>query len=189
MNLFFDFLPIILFFIAYKWFGIYVATAVLMLATTVHVGVLWALKNKVEKMHLITLACVLIFGSATLIAHDPVFIKWKPTIIYWLLGIAFLFSALCGKRTLTEKLIDSKIQLPQKNWQTINHFFSGFFIIMGALNLFVAYEYTTAVWVQYKLFGTLALTLCFMLMISGLMLKYSKDTPQIPEPLTKNPNG
>jgi intracellular septation protein len=194
MNLLFDFLPIILFFIMYQWYGIYAATAVIILSTTLHFGLTLMMKNKVEKIQTFTLIAVVLFGGATLIHHDPLFIKWKPSIIYWVMSAAFLFSSFFGEKTLTEKLIDTKINLLPSNWHRINHLFSGFFCLMGGLNLYVAYHYNTHVWVHYKLFGTLGLTLLFMMLIAAMMLRYNRDkdlnsSVTIDNPVTNQKNN
>lgn len=162
MKLLFDFFPILLFFITYKLYGIYYATAVAMVSSLIQV-IFFRLKyQRYEKMHLIGLVIIFVLGSATLILHDPWFIKWKPTGIYWLTALVFLGSRFIGNRTLIQKMIEHNIQLPMQTWYRLNYAWSVFFILMGIINLYVAYHYSTDVWVNFKLFGGAGLTLLFV---------------------------
>lgn len=162
MKMFFDFLPIILFFAAYKWAGMYVATAVAIAATFGQVGFIWLRHRRVEKMHLVTLGVIVFFGGATLLLHDPVYIKWKPTVVDWLFAAAFLGSRVLTGKTLTEHTMGHAITLPTPVWSRLNLAWALFLTVMGALNLFVAYRYSNDIWVDFKLFGSLGLTLVFI---------------------------
>jgi intracellular septation protein len=166
MKLLFDFFPILLFFICYKFFGIYAATAVAMVASLVQV-IFHRLKHqRYEKMHLVSMTLILVLGGATLFFHNPWFIKWKPTGIYWLSSLVFLGSAFIGKKTLIEKMMDGNVNLPKKIWSRLNLAWAIFFILMGALNLYVAYNYDTDIWVNFKLFGGAGFTLLFVFLQS-----------------------
>ena len=158
----FDFFPIVLFFIGYKFFGIYNATAVAMAASIAQVLYFRIKYQHYEKMHLISLALILVLGGATLFFHDPWFIKCKPTGIYWLTTIVLLASRIFGNKTLTQKMMESNIHLPTKIWYQLNYAWAGFFALMGILNLYIAYHYTTDTWVNFKLFGGVGLTLIFI---------------------------
>jgi intracellular septation protein len=172
MKLLFDFLPIFLFFVTFKLFGIYVATAVAMGASLLQV-VLYRLKNKrFESMHVITFFSILILGGATLLLHNEIFIKWKPTILYWILGLVFLTSSVFAQKTVIQRLMESSIQVPTPIWQRLNISWSIFFFLLGALNLFVVYHYSTNTWVNFKLFGTFGLILLFVILQSLYMSKY-----------------
>lgn len=162
MKLLFDFFPIVIFFVCYKYFGIYVATAVAMLASLMQVLFFRLKHQRYEKMHLISFALVMVLGSATLFFHNPWFIKWKPTGIYWLSSMIFFGSAFIGEKTITQKMMGSNISLPPKIWARLNMAWAIFFIIMGALNLYVAYNYNTDAWVNFKLFGGAGITLVFV---------------------------
>lgn len=163
MKFIFDFLPILLFFVAYKTYDIFVATAVAIVATLIMVAVFWLKHRRVEKMHLITLAIITVFGGATLIFKDPTFIKWKPTVAYWLFAVAFLGSQYIGDRSITQRMMGHAITAPERVWKRLNLSWAIFFIIMGFLNLYVAFNYPEDTWVNFKLFGLMALSIIFIL--------------------------
>ncbi|MCC5014918.1 MULTISPECIES: septation protein A [Legionella] len=162
MKLLFDFFPILIFFISYKLFGIYNATAIAMGAALIQVAFYRLKHQRYEKMHLISLALIFILGGATLFFHNPWFIKWKPTGIYWLTSLVFLGTSFIGKKPLIQKMMDGNISLPQKIWYRLNYAWAAFFVVMGGLNLYVAYFYSTDVWVNFKLFGGAGFTLIFV---------------------------
>ena len=162
MKLLFDFFPILIFFICYKFFGIYTATAVAMIASVAQVMFHRLKHQHYEKMHLISMGLIIVLGGATLIFHNPWFIKWKPTCIYWLSSVVFLGSSFIGKKTLIQKMMEGNINLPPKIWNRLNIAWSTFFLLMGTLNLYVAYHYDTDVWVNFKLFGGAGFTLLFV---------------------------
>ena len=162
MKFLFDLFPIILFFIAYKMYDIYVATAVAIAAAFVQTGLFWLKNRRFEKMHLITLAILIVFGGLTLILRDPVFIKWKPTVVNWLFGATFMGSRFIGDKTLVERMMSHAITAPVAVWQRINWAWVIFFISMGILNIYVAYNYSEEAWVNFKLFGMMGLTLVFV---------------------------
>lgn len=162
MKLLFDFFPILVFFACYKFYGLYSATAVAMVAAVVQV-ISYRLKHqRYEKMHLISLVLIVVLGGATLIFQNPWFIKWKPTGLYWLSSILFLGSSFIGKKPLIQKIMDGNIVLPPKIWTRLNYAWSAFFMIMGAVNIYVAYHFTTDFWVTFKLFGGIGCTLLFV---------------------------
>lgn len=164
MKLFFDFFPIFIFFLSYKLFGIYNATAIAM-ATSLFQVLFHRLKHKrYEKMHLISLGLIFVLGGATLFFHDPWFIKWKPTGLYWLTALVFFMTQLLGKKPLIQKMMEGNICLPQKIWGRLNYAWAVFLIVMGSVNLYVAYYYSTDFWVNFKLFGSTGLTLIFVVM-------------------------
>lgn len=163
MKLLFDFFPILLFFIVYKLTDIYTATAVAMVASISQVAFYRLKFQQYEKMHLISLAIIVVLGGATLFFHNPWFIKWKPTGIYWLSAIVFFSSSFIGKKPLIQKMMEANVRLPGKIWHRLNSAWALFFILMGAVNLYVAYNYDTDAWVNFKLFGGVGLTLLFVL--------------------------
>jgi len=175
MKLLFDFFPILIFFVCYKFFGIYTATAVAMVASLVQV-VFHRLKHQqYEKMHLISLSLIMVLGGATLFFHNPWFIKWKPTGIYWLSSLVFIGSAFIGKKTLIQKMMEGNISLPPNIWGRLNIAWAMFFIIMGALNLYVAYYYDTDFWVNFKLFGGAGFTLIFVFFQALYLTRHIAD--------------
>jgi intracellular septation protein len=175
MKLLFDFFPIVLFFIVYKFFGIYTATAVAMIASLSQVA-LYRLKfQHYEKMHLFSLAIIMLLGGATLFFQNPWFIKWKPTGIYWLSALVFFSSSYIGSKPLIQKMMETNINLTTKIWYRLNLAWTLFFIVMGALNLYVAYHYDADVWVNFKLFGGVGFTLLFVLIQAFYLTKHTDE--------------
>lgn len=164
MKLFLDFLPIILFFIAYKIGGIYYATAIAMIASLLQVVFHRVRYKHFEKTHLISFFVILFSGGATLFFRDPMFIKWKPTSIYWIASFAFIFSAFFGKKPLIQRMLEANVSLPANIWLRLNYAWCLFFAFMGSANLYVAYHYSTDTWVNFKLFGCTGMTLVFILL-------------------------
>ena len=163
MKMLMDFFPIVLFFIAFKLAGIYVATAVAMAATLVQIAWLYFRHGKVEPMQWVSLAIITFFGGATLLTHDETFIKWKPTILYWLMGGVLLIGQLVFKRNLLMKLMSAQMRLPDPIWFRMLFAWVAFFAFMGLANLWVAFNFDTDTWVNYKLFGGMGLMLVFVL--------------------------
>lgn len=175
MKLLLDFFPVLLFFIAYKLHDIYFATAVIIAATFVQVGYVWLTSRKVETMHLVTLALIVVFGGATLWLQDEAFIKWKPTVINWLFGVGFLLTQLFGRKTLVERMMGGNVSLPDVVWPRLNLVWGLFFLAMGCVNLYVVYHFDTETWVNFKLFGMLGLTLAFVLAQGFWLSRYLPD--------------
>lgn len=174
MKFLFDFLPILLFFIAFKLYDIYVATAVAIVVSVIQVGWLWLQYRRVERMPLITLALIVVLGSATLLLHDENFIKWKPTAVNWLFGVVFLGSQFIGKRPLIERMMGGNMELPAAVWVRLNLAWAVFFVAMGLANLYVAFNFDTATWVDFKLFGMLGLTLVFVVAQAFYLARHLK---------------
>jgi intracellular septation protein len=163
MKILFDLFPVVLFFIAYKVYDIYVATAVIMAACLVQVAGYWLVKRRVEKVHFWTLIAVLVFGGATLILDNPDFIKWKPTIVNWGLGVVFLFSAYVGQNPLVKRMMQSALDMPLEKWRMLNHVWTVFFVLCGVVNLAVAFSFSENTWVNFKLFGLTGMSMVFLL--------------------------
>lgn len=177
MKLFFDTLPIILFFIAYKAYDIYVATLTAIVAVAAQIIFTLARGKRPETTHWVTLGIITVLGGATVYLHDEIFIKWKPTAVYWILALLFLGSRYIGKKTLVQRMLDKNLSLPSNLWNRLNFSWFAFFVFMGALNLFVVYHFDTDTWVNFKLFGTLALTFVFIIVQASLLAKFiSKDS-------------
>lgn len=180
MKLLIDFFPIILFFAAFKAWGIYAATAVAIVATIVQIAYLRIKTGKVETMQWVSLGVIVLFGGATLVAQDENFIKWKPTVLYWLMGAALLVGQLLFKKNLLQSLMGAQLQLPEHVWSTLNWAWTGFFAAMGVLNLWVAYSFNTDTWVNFKMFGGMGLMLLFVLGQALYLGRYLKDTESDP---------
>ncbi|MGZ8136245.1 MAG: septation protein A [Methylococcaceae bacterium] len=178
MKQLFEFFPIILFFIAYKAYDIYVATAVVIVATTLQVGYAWFKYRKVETMQWITLILVIIMGGATLYLQDEQFIKWKLSIIEWLFGSAFLGSQFVGKKTFVERMMSANLTLPTTIWKRLNAMWGCFFISVGFINLYVMYNYDTDDWVTFKTFGVPGLMVIFIVLQMVFLYKYVPETEE-----------
>ncbi len=174
MQLLFDFLPVIAFFVAYKLADIYVATIVIIVATVLQVSIHWLRTRRVNPMHLVSAGLVFVFGGLTLLIRDTAFIMWKPTAVNWLFAAAFLVSLLprFGGRPLVQRLMtaaDTEFNLGPASWRRLNWAWVGFFVFMGALNLAVFRYFDEDTWVNFKLFGMFGLTLVFIV-LQGLWL-------------------
>jgi intracellular septation protein len=189
MKFLYDYFPLILFFVAFKVYGIYTATAVAIAASFFQVGYFWIRHRRFENMHLVTLGVITVFGGLTLILHDDTFIKWKPTIAYWVLAIVFIGSQFIGKKTLLQRMLGKQIVMPKRIWIQQNIMWAIFFIVLGGLNIYVAFYYAldqdpetrTNTWVNFKLFGTLGLTLVFIVVQALFMAKHIQQKEQPPK--------
>ncbi|MCL5261579.1 MAG: septation protein A [Gammaproteobacteria bacterium] len=174
MKLLFDFFPVIFFFIVFKFYGIYAATAIAIIASFLQISLYWLKHRRFEISQTITLVLIVILGGATLLSHNTLFIKWKPTAVYWVLAIVFVTSQF-GEKTIIQRLMDSKINLPKNIWKQLNISWCVFFVLLGIVNLYVAYHYSTAAWVNFKLFGALGSTLVFVLIQALYMTKFVEN--------------
>ncbi|PPD19325.1 MAG: septation protein A [Methylomonas sp.] len=172
MKPFLEFFPIILFFVAFKLYDIYVATAVVIGATVLQLLVYWLLYRKIESMQWITLALILVMGGATLYLQDEQFIKWKLSIIEWLFGAAFLASQFIGKKPFIERMMGANVELPKSIWKKLNLSWATFFISIGFLNLYVMKHYDTDAWVNFKTFGVPGLMLVFICVQMLFLYRY-----------------
>lgn len=204
MKLLFDLFPVILFFVSFKVAGMYpaqsaafagatlgavvadgqipadqapilIATAVAILASFAQVGWLVARGRKVEPMLWISVAVIAIFGGATIWLHDETFIKWKPSVLYWLFGFALLAGRVFWRRNLVKTLLAAQIDVADPVWERLLVAWIVFFAAMGVVNLAVAYSVSTEAWVNFKLFGLFGLTLVFMLVIGLYLSRHVKE--------------
>lgn len=175
MKFLFDLFPVILFFVAYKLADIYVATAVAIVATLGQIGWVWYRHRKVEQMLWVSLGIILVFGGATLLLHDETFIKWKPTVLYWLFAAALIVAEAVFGKNLIRTMMSAQIELPESVWPKVNWSWAGFFAVMGLLNIYVAYHFSTDVWVDFKLFGGMGLMFVFVFAQAFVLAKYIED--------------
>jgi intracellular septation protein len=175
MKLLVDFFPIILFFVAFKTLGIFAATAVAIAATVAQIAWLRWRNGKVEPMQWLSLGVIVVFGGATLVAQDETFIKWKPTVLYWLMGGGLLVAEYLFKRNGIRALMGAQLELPDSVWRHLLHAWAGFFALMGVINLWVAYHFDTDTWVNFKMFGGLGLMVLFVLGQAFYLSKYMKQ--------------
>lgn len=177
MKLLFDFLPIIIFFGVYKYTGdIIIATAVLIPATALQMAYTWFRTHKIEKMQLTTLVLVVLLGGATVVFQDKAFIMWKPSVVNWLFAAAFVGSHFIGTKPIVQRMLEGSIELAQPIWFRLSWAWVAFFVLMGVLNIIVAYTMSEEAWVNFKLFGMLGLTLVFVI-LQGLYLSKHMQVP------------
>jgi intracellular septation protein len=159
MQLLFDFFPLIVFFAAYLVYDLYVATAAIMIAIALQIAYQWLRHRKVNKMLLISGALVLVFGSITLALRNPLFIQWKVTVVNWLFAAAFLGSQLFSEKTFTQRMMGHAIELEPALWRQLNTLWVINFAVIGALNLYVMYNFDEQTWVYFKTWGMIGLSL------------------------------
>lgn len=162
MSQLFELVPLVGFFVAYKMYDIYVAVVVLMVLMALGLIVHRAQKKTITNMQWVSFVLVVIFGGITIFFRNEIFIKWKPTVLNWGFGLAFFISHFVGKKNFTERIMSAaKLNAPKKVWERLNWSWVIFFMISGALNIFVAYQFSTDIWVNFKLFGLFGLTFAF----------------------------
>jgi intracellular septation protein len=161
----FDLFPLLLFFVAYRVADIYVATAVAMVAAIGQLGYLRLRGQKIEPMHWINLVVIVVFGGATLWLQNDAFIKWKPTVLYWLFGAILLATQWIWNQNLLQKLLAGKVALTEAGWRGLSLSWASFFLFAGALNLFVAFSglFSESAWVNFKVFGLMGLLILFVI--------------------------
>ena len=200
MKFLFDLFPIILFFAAYRWGaanpaeaadllsalglhlasqtkpGVFLATVAAIAATFAQIGWVWAKHRKVDTMLWVSLGLIVVFGGATLLLQDETFIKWKPTVLYWLFALALGLAPVLFERNLIRLLMEKQVSLPDAVWARLNLGWAGFFTFMGVANLYVAFSYSTDTWVDFKMFGTLGLMVLFILGQSVYLARHVKES-------------
>jgi len=170
LKLLIEFFPVVLFFTAYKFSDIYLATEVLIAACVVQIVLLRLLGLAVENSHKITLVLVVLFGGATLLLHDEQFIKWKPTVINWLFAAGFAGSHWIGDKPILARMLNGQVDLSDAVLRQLSWAWVGFFVVMGAANLFVMSHYDTNTWVNFKMFGLLGMTVVFIVLQSAWIM-------------------
>lgn len=203
MKLFFDFLPIILFFAAFKYaeadadaaarfasehFGFIVsggvvgateapvllATIVVMVATLVQISILVLMRKKVDTMLWVTFVLITVLGGATVWFHDPTFIKWKPSVLYWAMALGLWASSALFRKNLLRTMLGEQVMLGDEAWKRLNHAWIGFFAAMGFLNMWVALNFSTSTWATFKVFGGSGLMIIFMVAQGPYVLRHMK---------------
>jgi len=172
MKFLFDVFPVILFFVAYKLDNIYFATGVAIAASIIQIIYLLLRRKKIEYQMWITLAVIVIFGGFTIWFHDDWFIKWKPSILYWIFALVIFIAALFYKKNIIKLMLKKQVDLPEKIWNRLNAGWGVFFFILGFINIYVAYKYSTNTWVDFKLFGVIGLIFIFVIIQSIYMMPY-----------------
>lgn len=183
MKMLFDYFPIIIFFVVFKLLtgdgssaevkeAMIMATKAGIAASFLQVGLYWLKTRKFEKMHLISLALIAIFGSITIALDDPLYIKWKTTILEWVFALVFIGSQYIGKKNLVERMMGHVMKAPDNVWKKLNFAWAGFFTAIGFINLYVIYNFSDEFWVNFKLFGMLGMTVVFVIAQGIFMAKY-----------------
>lgn len=175
MKFLFDIFPVILFFAAFKFYGIYVATAVAIVATALQIGWVWFRHRKVDNMQWISLGLIVVFGGATLLLRDETFIKWKPTVLYWLFAAVLIVAEYGLRKNLIRSMMEKQVTAPDPVWQKLLLGWVGFFAVMGILNIYVAYGFSTDIWVNFKLFGGIGLMILFVIAQALLLAPHIKE--------------
>lgn len=199
MKILFDLFPIILFFAAYQvgeknpesataWLaalgialdsgakpGVFLATVVAIAATFAQIAWVWIKHRKVDTMLWVSLVLIVVFGGATLFLHDENFIKWKPTVLYWLFALSLGLAPILFERNLIRLMMEKNVTLPDAVWSRLNLGWAGFFTLMGIANLWVAMHYSTDAWVNFKMFGSLGLMLVFIIAQTIYLSRHIKE--------------
>jgi intracellular septation protein len=182
MKFLFDLFPVILFFVAFKVWGIYVATAVAMGATVAQIAWVWFRHRKVEPMLWVSFGVIGVFGSATLLLQDETFIKWKPTVLYWLFAGTLAVAQVAFRKNLIRAMMGKQMQLPDPAWTQLLWSWAGFFAFMGVANLYVAFNYATDIWVNFKLFGGMGLMIAFVIAQAVFLARHLEDAAEGKKP-------
>jgi len=175
-NFLFDLLPVLFFFIAFKFYGIYAATWVGIISTVLQTSISRLRHKRWDKMQLVTLIVFVCFGGMTLYFHNPIFVKWKPTIVFWVFAIILLISQLFGKKSVTQRVLEGALEeqgeIPLTVGKKLNLAWTVFFLLLGSINLYIAYHFTDEVWVNFKLYGITLATLIFSLFQTVFLIKH-----------------
>jgi len=176
-----EFAPLVAFFVTYSLRGLYAATGVLMLAMLALLAFDWLRLRRIPPLHALSALLVLLLGAATLLLHNRLFIQWKPTVLFWLVSIAFVASFWVGERTLTQRFLEpalaGRVAVGAAQWRRMNLFSALFYAALGGLNLAVAYGASERAWVYFKLFGLALLTFAF---VAVQMLWLSRAAGELP---------
>lgn len=170
----FDLFPIILFFIAFKVYDIFIATGVAIVATLLQIIYVYLKDKKVEKVLLFNGVMITFLGGLTILLQDKMFIMWKPSVLYWCFALILLFSNLFLKKNLVQMALGKQVELKNKFWNVINWYTSIFFVLLGFINLYVAYNFSEDTWVNFKLFGITGLLFIYMIFLGLYISKVGK---------------
>ena len=180
MALFYEIFPVFLFFLAFKFYDIYIATVVGIVTTLVQVIMTRAWKGKWDRKQLITLVVFLVFGGMTLYFHNPIFVKWKPTVVFWVFALAILISQFFTQKPLMQRLMTNMLQendtVPMHVWKRLNLIWALFFIVLGGINLYVAYYFSNDTWVNFKFYGVTSALFLLSIFQAFYLTRYLSET-------------
>lgn len=195
MKQFFDFFPVLAFVVAYfVTRDMILATKILIAASALQIAGFWLVKRSVEKMHLATFFILIVMGGLTIALRDKAFIMWKPTIVNWTFALVFLGSQFVGRRNLVRTLVEGflkqtphlRLEMPERKWAPINAIWVLFFVLLGGLNLVVAYGFDEETWVTYKLVGQTLINLGFLLTQFAYLSRFIHEVHNDNEPEPKS---
>lgn len=176
MQLFYEIFPVFLFFIAFKFYDIYVATVVGIVTTLLQVMLTRLRTGAWDNKQLVTLTVFVIFGGLTLYFHNPIFVKWKPTIVFWIFALAIVLSHFISSKPLMERMLegvlDNKGSIPKRVWTTINVVWALFFTLLGGINLYIAYYLSNEAWVNFKFYGVSLALIIFSVIQAFYLVRY-----------------
>lgn len=179
MQMLFDLVPVILFLLAFKFYDIYAATMVGIIATSIQVLATRCIKGKYDNMQLFVLSVFMVFGGLTLFYHNPIFVRWKPTVVFWVLAIAVIITQTFTDKSIMQRMMERAIQfnnnIPPNVWRNINFLWTAFYIIMGCLNLYFAYYFSENAWVNFKAYGITSATFIVAIIQTVLLNPYISE--------------
>ena len=187
MKFLFDFFPALAFLIALfipenREEGIYLATKVIIVTSILQVAISWLVTRRVEKQYLLILAIVLVLGTATLLLHDERFIKWKPTLVFWIFSTICIASQFIGNKNIPRRVMEKMFAAPDIVWLRVNISLVSFFVLLGFSNLYVSKNFPTETWAFFKVFGILGINFVFMIglvvYLSRYMIEPKEDTEE-----------
>jgi len=179
MQLFYEIFPVFLFFIAFKLYGIYVATVVGIVTTLLQVIVSRVWQGKWDRKQLITLGVFVLFGGMTLYFHNPIFVKWKPTVVFWIFALAILVYQLLTQKPLMQRLMENMLQqhtIPINVWKRLSIIWAMFFIGLGGINLYIAYYFSNDAWVNFKFYGITSALFLFSIFQAFYLMRYMTES-------------
>lgn len=175
MQLLYEIFPVFLFFLSFKFYGIYTATVVGIIATALQVVLTRLFSGNWEKKQVITMLVFVVFGGMTLYFHNPIFVKWKPTIVFWIFSIVLILSQIFTPRPLMRRMMEGALQdqtIPPEVWRRLNAMWALFFIVMGGVNIYIAYHYDNDAWVNFKFYGITVALIIASIAQAAYLFKY-----------------
>jgi intracellular septation protein len=180
MQMLYEIFPVFLFFLAFKIYGIYVATVVGIVTTFIQVVISRMWMGKWDKKQLITLAIFLVFGGMTLYFHNPIFVKWKPTVVFWIFAAAILITQFFPQKPLMQRLMENMLQdkanVPNQTWKKLNLIWALFFATLGSINLYIAYYFSNDAWVNFKFYGVTGALFTFSIFQAIYLTRYMVES-------------
>lgn len=168
-----DLIPFVFFYIAYQFYGFYAATGAIIIACSIQSLILFCINRRLERLQVIVLALIWVFGGVTLLLHNPIYLQYKVSVLYWIMSLVFFYTQFFSKEKALSYVLKDHLTLPASAWKALNLSWAVFFLLMGSLNLYVVYHFSMNFWVNFKMFGTLAITFIFVLAQSFYIAKHT----------------